>query len=389
MNAPKTPSLRWTLRWIEWIVILANLLSGLLSTYFRESPELLIPFMVYTLAFFALSFVFPSDRPLWQRRAYIAVEIILVVSAAWIRLWFTLVMYFVLAKSCFLLKRRDVVVAAVLNGIGYLSGNAWTLPQRIAQTIAQLQTQAPEEVYNPRAIFLVSSVEYLGASFFVVLLGFVMVAERQSRKRAEALAEEVKTLAATLERTRIARDIHDSLGHTLTTLDVQLEVAQKLRHRNPEQALQALDTANLLTKQCLQDVRRALQTIHQPNFDLATTLENLLEQIGQFQPIKIRYSIELPPLPLQTSHQLYCIVQEGLTNIQKHAQASQIELKIGFDDVCMTLDLIDNGRGFNPAQSFSGFGLRGMYERTQIIGGTLKINSILGQGTQIQVQLPR
>ena len=54
--------------------------------------------------------------------------------------------------------------------IGYLSGNAWTLPQRIAQTVAQLQTQPPEEVYNPRAIFLVSSVEYLGASFFVVLL---------------------------------------------------------------------------------------------------------------------------------------------------------------------------------------------------------------------------
>ena len=102
----------------------------------------------------------------------------------------------------------------------------------------------------------------------MLLLSFAVIAERKSRQKAEFLAKEVEALAATLERTRIARDIHDSLGHTLTTLDIQLEVAQTLRQRAPEQALQALDTAKLLASQCLADVRRAVQTMRQTNFNL-------------------------------------------------------------------------------------------------------------------------
>jgi signal transduction histidine kinase len=380
--------IHWILRWVEWIVLLANLLSGLLSTYFQESPELLFPFIVYTIAFFILSFIFPVDRPPSQRRIYIAAEVILVVSAAWIRLWFSLLMYFILAKSCFLLKRRDVVIVGILTGIGYLSGNAWTLPQRVAETVTQLQTQTPEEVYNPRAILLVSSVEYLGASLFVILFGFVMIAERQSRQRAETLAKEVETLAATLERTRIARDIHDSLGHLLTTLDVQIEVAQKYSRREPAKAMQALDTAKNLAGQCLKSVRNSLQIIHQSNFDLNQALYELIHQIQMNQSFQFHLDINLPQLPPQISHQIYNVIREGLTNIQKHANATQIHLQGWATSNEIRLKLIDDGQGFYPHSPHAGFGLRGMQERVQILGGQVTINSAIGQGTQILVTIP-
>jgi len=221
-----------------------------------------------------------------------------------------------------------------------------------------------------------------------VFSSFAIIAERKSRCKAEALTRQVETLAATLERTRIARDIHDSLGHVLTTLDIQLEVAQKLRFRNPDKALQSLDTAKLLASQCLTEVRRALQTMRQTDFDLNAALGTLLEQVNQNQTFTIELKVNLPQLPLQTSHQLYCIMQEGLTNIQKHACAKKISLRGQPTADSIIIDLEDDGVGFDSGLPRSGFGLRGMQERVQILGGQLKLSSTPGQGTQIQVRIP-
>ncbi|MFB2773314.1 sensor histidine kinase [Pelatocladus sp. BLCC-F211] len=382
-------SFRSILRWVEWVILLANLFSGLISNYFQEHPHSLPLFIAFNIAFFLLSFIFPLERPLWQRRVFIAVEIILIISAVWLRFWFTIFMYFVLAKSCFFLSRRDVILTAIFTGIGYLSGEAWYLPQRIAETVAQLQSRGSEHVYDAKAILLTSLLDYIGASLFIILLGFVIVAERKSKKRAESLAKEVETLAATLERTRIAREIHDSLGHTLTTLDVQLELAQKLHQRDPAQTLQALDTAKYLSSQCLQDVRRAVQTMRRSDFNLNQALSALVTQIQQNQSFTVQADLNLPPLPLQTSHQLYCIIQEGLTNIQKHAIASHVILRGQFTLDAIILELEDDGQGFDPDSPHSGFGLRGMQERIQILDGKLSIKSTPAQGTHIWITVPR
>ncbi|MBW4698925.1 MAG: response regulator [Aphanocapsa lilacina HA4352-LM1] len=125
-----------------------------------------------------------------------------------------------------------------------------------------------------------ASIYHLGISTFVILLGFVIVAERRSRARAEKLAEELEGLAANLERVRIARDMHDSLGHTLTALDVKLEVAQELYLRDPDRARQAVHTAKQLSGQCLQDVRLAVQAMRRPPLHLGAALEGLAEQVG-------------------------------------------------------------------------------------------------------------
>ncbi|MGF1568976.1 MAG: histidine kinase [Nodosilinea sp.] len=207
-------SLRQPTRYVEWLVLLACLLSGLFSTYFRDHPDLLPVFWLYVSVFFSLSWWFPVDRPQWQRRLYVGVEIALILVALNLRLWVDLLMYFLLAKSCFLLPRRDVVIAMITLGIGSTTINAWILPERLATIVTRIQS-GDTSVYNVQAITTVNAISYIGTSLFAIVFGFVLVTERHNRQRAEALAQQVEIQAATLERTRIAREIHDSLGHSM------------------------------------------------------------------------------------------------------------------------------------------------------------------------------
>ena len=196
-------------------------------------------------------------------------------------------------------------------------------------------------------------------------------------------------MAKNLERTRIARDIHDSLGHTLTNLDIQLKVAQKLRDRDSEKAFEAVDTAATLSARCIEDVSHAVQTMRRNDFNLDRALNNLLEQARNNSVRKVQWEVNLPPLSLSISHQLYCVVKEGLINIQKHANASRISFRGYSTAEQVILQLEDNGIGFNLQQVDSGFGLQGMMERVQVIGGKLKIDSVPNKGTQILVTIPR
>ena len=144
---------------------------------------------------------------------------------------------------------------------------------------------------------------YSLASIFVIMFCYLALAEQKSRKKAEKLAKEVEALASKLERHRIARDIHDSLGHSLTTLDVQLELANKLALSKPENALKTVHICKQLSSQCLVEVRRAVRTMRDSTFNLHEALQTLVEQVQQNQNLDIHLEIKLPNLPLQTAHQ--------------------------------------------------------------------------------------
>ena len=240
--------------------------------------------------------------------------------------------------------------------------------------------------YSPQSILVFSTALYIAVCTFTIFFSSVIVAEYKSRKRAEALSKQVEIMAKNLERTRIARDIHDSLGHTLTDLDIQLKVAKKLRDLDPDKARLAIDKASLLSGQCIEDVSRAVQTMRQNDFNLNRALSNLVEQISNERQIRIQWEIDLPQLSLSTSHQIYCIVKEGLINIRKHSQASQILFQGCSNNTEIVLKLKDNGMGFDAKSVHGGFGLQGMVERVQEIGGKLKINSVVGKGTEILVK---
>ncbi len=383
-------SLRRTLCYVDWVLIAMSSLLAILSTYYDSYDwQTQAQLIAFHGVLFLLSLITPLEQSLWKRRRYVFLCMAVFVYAAVLNFRFDLLLYWTIAKSCLLLPLREMIGAIVLLGVAYLGGLTWSLPERIERTLAMVAQQGVTSYFEPSKLMFYHFTFYLGSSSFAMVVGYLMLAERKSRLQAEVLTQEVEQLAATLERNRIARDIHDSLGHTLTTLDIQLEVAQKLREHDPNQALQALDTAKLLASECLQDVRRALTTLHRSPFDLQQALYALVEQVKQHQLFQVHMEIQLPPLPLQTSHQLYCIVQEGLTNIQKHADATCVKLRSYVSEYEVIIELIDDGKGFNPDLSHEGFGLRGMQERVQLLGGQLLIKTAPGQGTSIHVAIPR
>ncbi len=383
-----SPRIRWTLRAIEWI-LLGSFAVGLYLN--RGVSQILgasvgLP-MVYVLTWTLLSFWIPFDQAIWIRRLYVVIEISLVSLSRLMGLNFQILLYIFLAKSLFILSRKEALVVGLVAGLSWHAAYAYTLPGRITLMQEQLQAVLASEGYQLNLV-LTSLGCYLAIYGFVILFGSVVLAEQRSRLQAEALTQKIDTLATTLERTRIARDIHDSLGHLLTTLDAQLELATKLTGHNPTQVPAAVLQAKQLSSECLQEVRRAVHTMRQSAFDLDEALKSLITQMQHQHSLSIEMSLQLPLLPLHTSHQLYCIIQEGLTNIQKHARATQVTLWGSCTPTGLKLELRDNGIGFDPNASMTGYGLRGMRERSQMIGGDLDIRTAPGQGTSIRVTVP-
>ncbi|MEL6353242.1 MAG: sensor histidine kinase [Cyanobacteria bacterium J06627_28] len=232
----------------------------------------------------------------------------------------------------------------------------------------------------------------------VVLLINALLTERQSQHRLRQAnktlresAQEIEKLAMDHERNRIARDIHDALGHSLTALNIQLESAVKLWEKDPGRAQQFLVKAKQLGTQSLQDVRQSVATLREDPLK-GKTLEEAIAQLCQSaqtgQSLKIKQSVPSGnALPSHLKALLYRIVQEGLTNIVKHAQASEVTLQLTRSPAIVTLLLDDNGRGFDVGQASTGFGLQSMRDRAESAGGTFTLYSN-SKGTHLQISLP-
>ncbi len=210
------------------------------------------------------------------------------------------------------------------------------------------------------------------------------------RIRSYALrAEEVATLQ---ERNRIARDIHDSLGHSLTALNLHLEMALKLAQVQPDRSLQVLAEAKRLGSIALQDVRAAVSTLRSDPLqgqDLPTAIQKLMDDFQLADRIEPSCNLDLPPhLPQEVATAIYRIVQEALTNITKYAQATETSVEIHTRATDIELRIADNGRGFNPTYNTTGFGLQGMRERVLSLQGKFEIVSAPDKGCEIIAIIP-
>ncbi len=374
-------SLPLTFRYLEWIYITAHF-----GMWFN-SPDINLPITLASYGiFFALSWLYPSQRPYWQRFIYIVFALTMVVCVRRAGIDLALFLCFYNAKSYFLLSRRVTIIITIFTAI------PWAINEYLAElnkfnSVVQITPSFVFDPSNPLKFIFFTIFFYTASNFFVIMFTSMMLAEQKSRQRAEELSIQVETLATTLERTRIAREIHDSLGHTLTDLDIQLEVAQKLRSHNLEQSFQAVDTAKMLAGQCIEDVSQALHRMRQSDFDLKTALTSLMEQAKQ-TALQVQWEFNLPQLGLYKDYQIYCVVKEAIMNVQKHAGASQVHFYGGLTSEGIVLDIKDNGVGFDLEKMHRGFGLQGMMERVQLLGGKIDIKTALKQGTQIQVILP-
>ncbi len=247
----------------------------------------------------------------------------------------------------------------------------------------------------------------------VITIARVVSKEKASRTRAEELlaeleashrqleeyAGQVAELATTRERNRLARDIHDTLGHYLTVINVQLEKSLAFRDKKPEEALQAVNDAKRLASEALQDVRHSVGSLRTtqelPEFTLSLT--ELVERLqSDTCTVELNMEGEKESFSKPGLLALYRVVQEGLTNVQRHAGASHIWIDLHFGEQEATLVLRDNGHGFDASSwqqgepgRDGGYGLQGLQERLELLGGSLQIESAPAQGTMLCVTLPK
>jgi signal transduction histidine kinase len=226
-----------------------------------------------------------------------------------------------------------------------------------------------------------------------------ILAEKQAKEelaianqRIRSYALKAQDMGSLQERNRIAREIHDSLGHSLTALNLHLEMAMKLSQVQPEKSQQLLAEAKRLGSIALNDVRASVSTLRSDplqNQGLATAIQKLADEFQLSNQMQPQCYLDLPPnLPLPIATTLYRIIQEALTNMSKYAEASEaiVEIRQGSNE--LTLEIRDNGRGFIPTHNTTGFGLQGMRERVLSLQGQFKIVSAPNQGCQIVAVIP-
>lgn len=235
--------------------------------------------------------------------------------------------------------------------------------------------------------------------FFVSQLVSTLLTERRTQEQLSLAHEQlrqyalqIEDLAAVQERNRIAREIHDSLGHALTTLNIQLQTAVKLWQRNPAEAKPFLEQAHRLGTIAMKEVR---QSVHALRADaeieepLEQAISTLIQDFCQGTGVAVSTQIELNTvLPAQLSKTIYRVIQEALTNICKHAQATSVQLRLQQKPDRIDLTIADNGQGFRLSPHAAGFGLHSMRERITILKGTFQIDTKPGAGCRISIELP-
>jgi signal transduction histidine kinase len=249
---------------------------------------------------------------------------------------------------------------------------------------------------------------------FVITIGRVLVMYTQQAARLEQALADLRTanqaliearqkeqdLAVAQERVRMAREIHDGLGHHLTALSIQLQAAGKLLSTQPEKAAASIALCRDEAQAALREVRQSVAALRQSPLDLNNISEEIANLVAGFErsaglPASLVISGEPGEVSPAAAQTLYRAVQEGLTNTQKHAQGATRVLV----DLCWNpgepgkpgearLVIEDDGQPGTAGRGEAGYGLAGIYERVQLLNGTAASGPLEGGGFRIQVSIP-
>jgi signal transduction histidine kinase len=241
-----------------------------------------------------------------------------------------------------------------------------------------------------------------GFGLFAVVLFTAVITELLQREQkirrelAEAheqlrdYAAQAERLATAEERNRIARDIHDGLGHSLTVVQMQVKAARAVLQSDPAKADAVLAKAQQQSEEALAEVRRSVRALRAPRSTppLPEALKALVEETSAAGvPARLAVSGTERPVPDEAREALYRAAQEGLTNVRKHARATRADLVLDYSDAAVRVEVRDDGTGTVDGQP-QGYGLLGLRERAAHLGGQLQFESTPGQGTTLTVEVP-
>lgn len=220
-------------------------------------------------------------------------------------------------------------------------------------------------------------VMFIAGLVFTLAVAAVAAEERRGRER-------LRVASAAVERARVGREVHDGLGHHLTAISVLLQKADAFRALDPAVADAAIRDARESSRLALKDVRRSVHALRTSEpFDL----DDALSALAQGLRVTVTVQGDYAGFDDDRRLVLYRAAQEAITNALRHAQATHIRVHLTCSATGARLSVRDDGTGFTMPQL--GWGLTGMRERVEGVGGTLEINSTAGLGTELAIVVPR
>ena len=219
-------------------------------------------------------------------------------------------------------------------------------------------------------------------------------AEQQAaNQKLASYAATVEELSVANERNRLARELHDTLAHSLSALTVQLEAANALLDEDPATSRSLLEQANQTAKSGMAASRRALDNLRArplQTLGLLAAIKQLAQDSAEKHQLTL--SLNLPqtlstPLPPLTEQGLYRIAQEALENVARHPEAQHVAVSLVQSAETLRLTIADDGIGFDPTGKTSRWGIQGMRERAEMLGSTLHIQTKPNNGTTISIEI--
>ncbi len=395
-----------SLLYIEWILF-AVVMTLEVSPYEAQllEPKWLNIGIVGILA--AMGLRLPLDQKLSIRVIYTIAQISLILIAASVGMRPASLLYIIVVIRSYLIFDRQyrLWLTAGIFGLYLMTINLFPnrrLPPRLGSRVqnrTEIQPVQPQPSRQNRRErrdgFRWGFVVLFGGILFSLqLLIDRILAEKKAKEELAIANQRIRSYAlkaeengSLQERNRIAREIHDSLGHSLTALNLHLEMALKLSQIQPEKSREVLTEAKRLGSTALNDVRQSVSALRSDpleKLDLFVAINKLADEFQLSNHIRPKCYLDIPPnlpqplagsLPEVIATTIYRIVQEALTNISKYAQASEVVIEIQNLNTELKLQIVDNGCGFILDNNMTGFGLQGMRERVLSLHGKFEIIS--------------
>ena len=310
---------------------------------------------------------------------------------------------------------RPAFVAVVVGVGGYLAAGAVFLPIFLAPALAiyAMAMALPLRRWLPLTALLLPMIAagywsepYLGllnpALYAGLVLGVALAIVpalfallRRSRRESERVArEQDRRRYAYEERMRIARDVHDVVGHSLSVITMQAGVALHVLDRRPDQVAASLEAIRTTSREALAELRSTLEVFRDPEggeprapMPGLARLDDLVGALRQAgRSVDVVREGDGPPLPAAVDQAAFRIIQEALTNVVRHAEEAAAVVRVARTPGQLVVDVSDNGRA--SAVPAPGNGIRGMGERARAVGGTLDVQTRPGGGLVVRAVLP-
>jgi two-component system sensor histidine kinase DesK len=283
-----------------------------------------------------------------------------------------------IAMAVILIPFNNGTVACLL--VYAIAAGAFTTSLRRA--LALIGIEAAILIYYAHRLHL--PVEFWGSMLLLIIVvgmgNYFGAVSHCASAKLQLAQDQIEHLAKVAERERIARDLHDLLGHTLSLITLKAELARKLVDRDPQRAKQEMQDVEYTSRAALADVREAISGYRGQGLTAELVhARRTLETAG------ITVDCEASHVPLSPAQEtvLALALREAVTNVVRHAQAQTCSVRLGRDQQLCTLEIADNGCG---ADAPEGNGLRGMRERLEAIGGSLQRQT--AAGTRLVIHLP-